>query len=230
VQEFNDEFLVQLAALTDSELFGDFLANTEKERSEHNYGQDAPSMWGHLCAAENRERYSTPGYAPTDDCSGLALLPFCCSLKYIHLWSELYCKYDEVEYSAAEMAAGRAVGKIETHALRMTVGVPTLQSASGRGIPVTVESLGDGERVADESGSGSEHIAYTFQLAVGGVVVGSFVTRYSQGLGAHAQFATTGDLSHLDPPLNFPPKCVTVSDLAYTCLLFCLLVCLPLCV
>ena len=116
--EFNDQFLVALATLTDSELFSDFLANSDKERSDALYGQDAPSIWGHLCAVENRERYSTVGYAPTGNSSGPSLLPVRCSLKYLHLWDELYCKYDEVEYSVEEMAVGRAVGKIENQALR----------------------------------------------------------------------------------------------------------------
>ena len=119
--EFNDQFLCTLAALADSELFGDFFANSDKERSEQQYGQDAPSMWGHLCAVENRERYSTVGYAPTGNSSGPSLLPVRCSLKYLHLWDELYCKYDEVEYSVHEMAAGLAVGKIENQALRYVV-------------------------------------------------------------------------------------------------------------
>lgn len=116
--EFNDSFLRTLAALTDCELFGDFFADSEKERSEQRYGQDAPSMWGHLCAVENRNRYSTVGYTPTCDDSGPSLLPVRCSLKYLHLWNELYCKYDEVEYSADEIVAGFAVGKVENQALR----------------------------------------------------------------------------------------------------------------
>ena len=110
--EFNDNFLCTLAALTDSELFGDFLADSEKERFEQCYGQNAPSMWGHLCAVGNREHYSSIGFAPTVSSCGLSLLPIRCSLKYLHLWSDLYCKYDETEYSAAEMAAGLAVGRV----------------------------------------------------------------------------------------------------------------------
>ena len=85
----------------------------------------------------------------------------------------------------------------------MTIGVPTLKNASGRGIAVTCESVGGGERVSDGT---AEHIAYTYRLIVGGGVVGTFTTRYSRGLEAHAQFAAQGHLSHLDPPLEFPPK------------------------
>lgn len=119
--EFNDQFLCTLAALTDSELFGDFFANSEKERLEQRYGQKAPSIWGHLCAVENRARYSSVGFAPTLTSSGLSLLPVRCSLKYLHLWSDLYCKYDETEYSAAEMAAGLAVGRTQNLAPRYAI-------------------------------------------------------------------------------------------------------------
>lgn len=122
--EFNDHFLCTLAALADSELFGDFFADSDKERAANRYGQDTPSIWGHLCAFENRERYSAAGYAPTADGPGPSFLPVRCSLKYLHLWHELYCKYDEVEYSEAEMAAGVAVGNIETQALRYAMPCP----------------------------------------------------------------------------------------------------------
>lgn len=84
----------------------------------------------------------------------------------------------------------------------MIVGLPTLKSAA-QGIAVKCESVGAGERVSDGS---SEHIAYTYQLSVGGAVVGTFVTRYSQALEAHVQFVEQGHLSHLHPPLEFPPK------------------------
>ena len=85
----------------------------------------------------------------------------------------------------------------------MTVGVPTLKNATGQGLAVKCENVGVGERVSDGK---TEHITYTFQLSVGSGVVGTFRTRYSQGLEAHTQFVQQGHLNHLDPPLEFPPK------------------------
>lgn len=85
----------------------------------------------------------------------------------------------------------------------MTVGIPTLKTASGKGLAVKCESVGVGERVSDGK---TEHITYTFQLSVDSGDVGTFTTRYSQGLEAHAQFVQHGHLSNLDPPLEFPPK------------------------
>lgn len=78
-----------------------------------------------------------------------------------------------------------------------------LKSATGQGLVVKCENVGVGERVSDGK---SEHIAYTFELSVGSGVVGTFATRYSHGLEAHAQFVQQGYLNHLDPPLEFPPK------------------------
>ena len=85
----------------------------------------------------------------------------------------------------------------------MTVGVPTLKNGHGQGIAVKCESVGAGERVSDGT---SEHIQYTYQLSVSSEDVGTFTTRYSEGLEAHAHFVQQGYLSNLDPPLDFPPK------------------------
>lgn len=85
----------------------------------------------------------------------------------------------------------------------MTVGIPTLKSATGQGLPVKCESVGAGERVVNDT---SEHIAYTYGLGVGGTDVGTFTTRYSQSLEAHGKFVNQGLLANLDPPLDFPPK------------------------
>lgn len=201
--EFNDHFLCTLAALTDSELFSDFLANSEKERCEGHYGQTAPSMWGHLCAVDNFELYSAVEYSPTVAASGLSLLPVRCSLKYLHLWNELYCKYDETEYSAAEMVAGLAVGKAQSHMRSKAAGASARKLATGQGIPVKCENVGAGKSTSDGN---SEHIAYSFQLIIGLRVVGTFATRYSKSLREHEKFVKQGLLSHLDPPLEFPPK------------------------
>lgn len=77
----------------------------------------------------------------------MVLLPFCCSLKYIHLWHELYCRYDETQFEAADMAAGNAVGKVETQMLRMTVGVPTLKGATGVSTRATTSPQLDFQRL-----------------------------------------------------------------------------------
>ena len=86
---------------------------------------------------------------------------------------------------------------------RLTAGISKPTTAAGQGIPVKCESVGSGKRVSDGH---SEHVNYTFRLAVGLRDVGTFVTRYSRSLHAHEQFVKQGLLPPLDPPLEFPPK------------------------
>ena len=211
--EFNDAFLVSLARMTDSELFGDFLCNSEKERVEGDLAGRAPSMWAHLCARANRDRYRSSSYKPTVGKAGgeIALLPVCPSLKYIHLWTELYCRYDESQYEKAELSAGRAVGQIAGEARRMSRSRSTLQltKGEGEGVEVRVASAGHSLLGNDTlvAVGGPQHIEYTYELQVGKNAKERFDTRFSSALAAHeAVFAANESVMRLDPPLTFPSK------------------------
>lgn len=89
------------------------------------------------------------------------------------------------------------------HLSSLTAGISKPTTAAGQAILVKCESVGSGKRVSDGH---SEHVNYTFRLAVGLRDVGTFVTRYSRSLQAHEQFVKQGLLPPLDPPLEFPPK------------------------
>jgi hypothetical protein len=69
-----------------------------------------PSVWGYLCAAANAAMdarpFLSPAYEPPAAGCG-DLLAVRTSLKYLHFWTELYCRQpDDDAFCSAEIAAG----------------------------------------------------------------------------------------------------------------------------
>jgi hypothetical protein len=128
-----------------------------------------------------RVAYTHPGYQrcfgqnPPGPARYQGILPVKCSLKHMHLWTDVYCRYDESTLEAQEIAAGRPVSRLQRElAASLEAGLARVGSRNG----VSVAGVG-----APEHADGSTF--YRFRLAIGQQHVGEFRTRYSTGLVAH---------------------------------------------
>eukprot|EP00501_MAST-03F_sp_TOSAG23-6_P002416 GSMAST32.ASY1.ANO1.2525.1 assembled CDS len=97
--EFSERMLIFVADMSSSCRFGNFLCNSERERSELNVKQKTPCIWSYICSRNhhrnnksNRELFSNPCttcYRKVDR----PLYPST-SPKRLVLWDKLYLRFD----------------------------------------------------------------------------------------------------------------------------------------
>ncbi len=88
--EFNMEFLVFIASIFNTCLYGTFLFNNDKEREENNAYLDTISIWTDVLLDKNINKYLSPFYKPH---AIKELLNFNYGYHKIRVWEEFYLQF-----------------------------------------------------------------------------------------------------------------------------------------
>jgi myotubularin-related protein 1/2 len=87
--EFTEGLLVFIADALYSNLFGDFIGNSERERREElEVDQNTKSVWRYITSPQHRGRFLNHNYAYEN----AAIFP---NVRKVRLWERYYCRFDQ---------------------------------------------------------------------------------------------------------------------------------------